>query len=256
MKKKNGQRRFGPTLGEKVNRVHQYVADMKAAHDAWENGDQRRMDQLLTAHIPQDGQEDIRGFEWRLLWGLAHSPCKILTGHEGDVYCVTYSPDGKTVATASKDRTVRLWDAETAKELSALAGHTDEVSSVSFSPNGKMLASSGDDATIRIWDVETRKTIRVLKRPGNQAVVGVEFCPDGETLASGDAGGQIVLWDVKSWSIRETIQAHADRIECISFSLEGKLLASCSRDGTVRLWDVDSANSKATASGKRVSALL
>jgi len=73
------------------------------------------------------------------------------------VYSVSYSPDGKTLASGSYDKTVKLWDAATGKELATLKGHSGPVQSVAFSPDGKTLATASDDKTIKLWDLATGK---------------------------------------------------------------------------------------------------
>ena len=78
-----------------------------------------------------------------------------LKGHAGWVGAVAFSPDGKTLATGSADKTIRLWDAATGKELKPLKGHEDYVASVAYSPDGKLLASGGYDHTVRLWDAAT-----------------------------------------------------------------------------------------------------
>jgi WD40 repeat protein len=80
-----------------------------------------------------------------------------LQGHPFEVLSVAFSPDGKTLASASQDRTIKLWDVATGNERSTLHGHTESVASVSFSPDGKTLASGSWDSTIKLWDVPSTK---------------------------------------------------------------------------------------------------
>jgi WD40 repeat protein len=127
----------------------------------------------------------------------AQQATKTLEGHTGAVRCVTYSPDGKTLAAASSDHRIKLWDVATDKEQATLKGHTEwrGVIAVAFNPDGKTLASGNQDGTIELWDVATGKEQATLE--GHlQLVCSVAFSPDGKTLASGSADHTIKLWDV------------------------------------------------------------
>jgi WD40 repeat protein len=113
---------------------------------------------------------------------------------------VAISSDNKSLASASGDKTVRLWDLATNKERAALQGHTESVLSIAFSPDGKILASAGGyDKSVKLWDLATGKERATLQ--GTEAVWSVAFSPDGKTLASAggtttNAPGELKLWDV------------------------------------------------------------
>ena len=163
--------------------------------------------------------------------------CNRLETHSDVVWSVSFSPDGKTLASGSVDNTIKLWNVTTGKELRTLKGHTNLVRSVSFSPDGKTLASSSRDNTIKLWDITTGKEIRTLK--GHSSSVGsVSFSPDGKTLASGSLDNTIKLWNVTTGKELRTLKGHSDSLRSVSFSPDGKTLASGSLDNTIKFWNV------------------
>ena len=162
------------------------------------------------------------------------------------VYSVSFSPDGKTLASGSRDGTVRLWDVNTGGHLRTLEGHTRSVYSVSFSPDGETLAS-GNLYTVLLWDVNTGGHLRTLEEHTGRAYVS--FSPDGETLASGSWNDTVLLWDVNTGGHLRTLEGHPSWVLSVSFSPDGETLASGSGDDTVRLWDVNTGGHLRTLEG-------
>src|SRR5262249_42569303 len=116
------------------------------------------------------------------------------TGHNGNVFGVAISKDGKRIVSGGSDQMVRGWDATTGKEIRQLQGQAGIVRGVAISPDGKRAASAGSDGTMRVWDVEKGAEARKIQLQGKLAY-GLAFSPDGKYLASSGTVGAIQLWN-------------------------------------------------------------
>ncbi|NEP24933.1 AAA-like domain-containing protein [Moorena sp. SIO3I6] len=177
------------------------------------------------------------------VWDLQGNQLAVLRGHQGWVRSVSFSRDGKMLATAShdnpltedkiEDTTVRVWDLQ-GNQLAVLRGHQDWVNSISFSPDGKTLATASHDKTARVWDLQGN-SLAVLR--GHQSSVSsVSFSRDGKTLATA-SWNTVRVWDLQSNPLA-LLRGHQDSVTSVSFSRDGKMLATASNDKTVRLWDL------------------
>jgi WD40 repeat protein len=170
------------------------------------------------------------------VWDVTSAPeSGRCTGHEGVVWGVAFSPDGKRLASGSGDATVKVWDATTRQVLVTLRGHSGQVFGVAFSPDGKTLASAGEDGTVRLWDVAGGQPLHAL-RGHKGAVYMVAFGPDGRRLASAGADQTVKVWDTNGKPVR-TLTGHRGDVTGVAFSPDGQRLASAGLDRTVRVWD-------------------
>lgn len=211
-----------------------------------------------------------------LLWPRRPDAEKLI-GHKLGVNDVKFSPDGKTVATASDDASVRLWSSA-GQPLRVITGHAKRVTSVAFSPVTAEIASASGDMSIRLWDLATGIEIRAFLGH-EQAVSAIAFHPngaalasvgwdrtlriwqtqsgelslslltptvmecvawsaDGRTLATAGIKGHVVLWDAATGQMHRELPGHTDDVKALVYSRDGRLLATAGKDKTIRLQDV------------------
>ncbi|MCS6882101.1 MAG: WD40 repeat domain-containing serine/threonine-protein kinase [Oscillochloridaceae bacterium] len=171
---------------------------------------------------------------------------RTLTGHNGDISALAFSPDGQLLASGAQDENeIILWDLSTGQELRRLRGHSGWIRSLAFSPDGRILASGSTDTTIMLWDVSSGRRLRTLE--GHTDFLGnIAFSPDGSSLVSASRDGTARLWDVDSGAPRDGFAYTAPTnpatgapywLTGIAFSPDGQQLAVGSVSGSVYMLD-------------------
>ncbi|KAG8034183.1 hypothetical protein G9C98_001267 [Cotesia typhae] len=162
---------------------------------------------------------------------------KLLHGHSGPIYSLTFSPDRNLLLSCSEDATIRLWSLHTWTCVVCYKGHLFPVwSVVQFHPNSNYVASGSSDMTVRLWDCVTGAQVRLMT--GHKApIYALSFSTEGRFLASAGADSRVLVWDLAHGHLVGALSGHTSTIQCLSFSRDGTILTSASLDCTIRLWD-------------------
>ena len=187
----------------------------------------------MAAIVGAIGVELQPGFHfWRLIYDTS---VRTYDGHAGTVFSGRFSPDGRTLLSASDDATLALWDVTTGLRVRTFRGHGGRVTAGAFTPDGRAVVSGGADMTIRLWDLTTGEPLREFDGEMDY-VWSLAVSPDGRTVLSGEGSATPRLWDIATGREIRAFKGHTGRIREVAVSPDGLGVLSGSQDQTVRLW--------------------
>ncbi len=177
----------------------------------------------------------------------------ILRGHISFVYSAVFSPDGSKIATASNDKTAKIWNVPSSLSITptvsiTLTGHTGSVNAVAFSPDGRTVVTASSDTLAKIWDVPSGRELKSFK--GHTGPVNsVAFSPDGRTIVTVSSDTLAKVWDVQSGLELKTLKGHTGPVNSVAFSPDGRTIVTASDDTLAKIWDVESGSELASLQG-------
>jgi WD40 repeat protein len=185
--------------------------------------------------LSRDGVKLLAGAQ---IWNVGGTYGLPLLVHAGAIRSVSFSGDGKLLATGGASGVAHIWDSVSGEEIIPVATrrHDGTILDVALSPDGKRLATASSDKTARIWDTVSGKELRVLQHP--QMVVAVAFSPKGDLVATGGYDGVVRIWSVESGAALKQLRGHVSWVLGLEFSPDGARLASCGFDKTARVWEI------------------
>ena len=191
----------------------------------------------------------VGGLEQFLHDAVLRSAARLtLSGHQACVWSIAWSPDGSKLTTASDDRTAKVWEAGTGRELLTLHGHQGKVWGIAWSPDGSKLATASDDHTAKVWEAGTGRELLTLgghKHP----VQSIAWSPDGTKLATASWDKTSKVWEAAAGRELLTLRGHQDYVWSIAWSPSGSRLATASGDNTAKVWEAGNGRELLTLSG-------
>ena len=202
------------------------------------SADRQRYSPGIVKQRLLDTPERLRDWEWYFLDALCHRDLQTWRGHQAAIKAITYSPDGRWVASGDTVGEIRVWDARVGTTASVVQGPRNPINSLSYDPTGRRLASAGSDGILRIRDSQNGTELAALDGHGG-AAVSVRFSPNGHDLAAGYADNKIRLWDTNTGTVIRAMEGFQGLFDSLAFSPNGRLISGASTKAGVCLWDAE-----------------
>jgi len=178
-----------------------------------------------------------------------HDPCMMtMSGNPEPVMACAYSPDGRQIVIAGRDRTLKIKDAKSGNELATLVGHSNWVVACAYSPTGSQIVSASWDGTLKVWDVSTATEVFTLVGHSRR-VSGCCYSHDGKLIASASWDCTLRLWDSSEGKLLKVLSGHTKPVNACSFAPDDQRVVSASWDATIKIWDVPSGKEALSLSG-------
>ena len=190
-----------------------------------------------------DGVHTSNGDNTIRLWDIkTRKLIKILEGHSSLIESITFSPNGKIIASGSYDGRIKLWNVQTGEQIRSLENSSPSsgIMSVAFSPDGEKIVSGNNENTISLWDCETGRLLKTFREgDGNIIIYSVTFSIDGKTIISASSFGTISSWSVETGIRIKHLGQNSNRISDIKISSDQKTMATISMsDDSIKLWSL------------------
>lgn len=214
---------------ELLARQRYYAAQLNLAAGAFHEGQLARVVDLLQTQRPNDGETDLRGFEWGYLWHETHRPL-VASFHPSreDIWCLEFAPDGQTIAaggTHDKGGFLSLWEARSGRMIRRFdESELDTVAGIAFAQDGRLLASGSADRQVRIWDVERGTVVRRFESPAG--IRSLRWHEAQQRIAVGCQDGVVRIFHAETGELQAELETLHSPILGLAFSPDGQRLYS------------------------------